>query len=53
MSGYFVFDIINPLAFYFCGAVETGPARDKIISAFKLAGRKRAARIGGIMQFNP
>ena len=24
MSGYFVFDIINPIAFYFCGAVEAG-----------------------------
>jgi len=24
MSGYFVFDVINPIAFYFCGAVEAG-----------------------------
>jgi O-antigen/teichoic acid export membrane protein len=24
MSGYFVFDIINPIAFYFCGAVAAG-----------------------------
>lgn len=24
MSGYFVFDIINPIAFYFCGPVEAG-----------------------------
>lgn len=24
MSGYFVFDLINPIAFYFCGAVEAG-----------------------------
>ena len=24
MSGYFVFDIINPLAFYFCGPVDAG-----------------------------
>ncbi len=24
MSGYFIFDIINPIAFYFCGAVEAG-----------------------------
>ena len=23
-SGYFIFDIINPIAFYFCGAVEAG-----------------------------
>ena len=23
-AGYFVFDIINPIAFYFCGAVEAG-----------------------------
>ena len=24
LSGYFIFDIINPIAFYFCGAVEAG-----------------------------
>jgi O-antigen/teichoic acid export membrane protein len=24
MSSYFIFDIINPIAFYFCGAVEAG-----------------------------
>jgi hypothetical protein len=24
MSGYFIFDIINPIAFAFCGAIETG-----------------------------
>jgi len=24
MSGYFVFDLINPIAFYFCGPVEAG-----------------------------
>ena len=24
MSGYFIFDIINPIAFYFCGAVAAG-----------------------------
>ncbi|MEI6076669.1 MAG: hypothetical protein WCS94_13890 [Verrucomicrobiota bacterium] len=24
MSGYFIFDIINPIAFYFCGPVEAG-----------------------------
>lgn len=24
MSGYFVFDLINPIAFYFCGAVDAG-----------------------------
>ena len=24
MSGYFVFDIVNPIAFYYCGAVEAG-----------------------------
>jgi len=24
LSGYFIFDIINPVAFYFCGAVEAG-----------------------------
>jgi len=24
MAGYFVFDIVNPIAFYFCGPVEAG-----------------------------
>jgi len=24
MSGYFIFDMINPIAFYFCGPVEAG-----------------------------
>ncbi len=24
MSGYFIFDIMNPVAFYFCGAAEAG-----------------------------
>jgi len=24
VSGYFIFDILNPVAFYFCGAVEAG-----------------------------
>lgn len=24
MSGYFIFDIINPIAFYFCGPVDAG-----------------------------
>jgi O-antigen/teichoic acid export membrane protein len=24
MSGYFVFDIVNPIAFYFCGPVDAG-----------------------------
>ena len=24
MSGYFIFDVVNPIAFYFCGPVEAG-----------------------------
>jgi O-antigen/teichoic acid export membrane protein len=24
MSGYFIFDVVSPIAFYFCGAVEAG-----------------------------